>query len=257
MNKLKKKKITELTTSKKLFDFRKKNKLFRGLSFETISGFGSNGSIVHYRVSKNTNKTFKKNNLYLFDSGAQYLDGTTDITRTISIGDDPTDEQRNMFTRVLKGNIGLNNYNFTERTMGKVLDKIARKYLKKKYDYPHGTGHGVGNYLSVHEGPITISKKSTTKFKKGMILTNEPGFYKINEYGIRIENVLLVIKKNKFLGFEVLTFVPIDTKLIDTKLLNIQEKKWINAYHRKVYDKINKFLEKKEVEWLKEKTLPI
>ena len=104
--------------------------MFRGLSFETISGFGSNGSIVHYRVSKNTNKTFKKNNLYLFDSGAQYLDGTTDITRTISIGDDPTDEQRNMFTRVLKGNIGLNNYNFTERTMGKVLDKIARKYLK-------------------------------------------------------------------------------------------------------------------------------
>ena len=253
----KKKKITELTTSKKLFDFRKKNKLFRGLSFETISGFGSNGSIVHYRVSKNTNKTFKKNNLYLFDSGAQYLDGTTDITRTISIGDDPTDEQRNMFTRVLKGNIGLNNYNFTERTMGKVLDKIARKYLKKKYDYPHGTGHGVGNYLSVHEGPITISKKSTTKFKKGMILTNEPGFYKINEYGIRIENVLLVIKKNKFLGFEILTFAPIDTKLIETKLLNIQEKKWINAYHRKVYDKINKFLEKKEVEWLKEKTLPI
>ena len=253
----KNKKVTELTASKKLFDYRKKNKLFRGLSFETISGFGPNGSIVHYRVSKNTNKTFKKNNLYLFDSGAQYLDGTTDITRTISIGDDPTDEQRNMFTRVLKGNIGLNNYNFTERTMGKVLDKIARKYLKKKYDYPHGTGHGFGNYLSVHEGPITISKKSTTKFKKGMILTNEPGFYKINEYGIRIENVLLVIKKNKFLGFEVLTFVPIDTKLIDTKLLNIQEKKWINAYHRKVYDKINKFLEKKEVEWLKEKTLPI
>ena len=253
----KNKKVTELTASKKLFDYRKKNKLFRGLSFETISGFGPNGSIVHYRVSKNTNKTFKKNNLYLFDSGAQYLDGTTDITRTISIGDDPTDEQRNMFTRVLKGNIGLNNYNFTERTMGKVLDKIARKYLKKKYDYPHGTGHGVGNYLSVHEGPITISKKSTTKFKKGMILTNEPGFYKINEYGIRIENVLLVIKKNKFLGFEILTFAPIDTKLIETKLLNIQEKKWINAYHRKVYDKINKFLEKKEVEWLKEKTLPI
>ena len=252
------KKVTELTTSRKLFDYRKKNKLFRGLSFQTISGFGPNGSIVHYRVSKKTNKTLKKNNLYLFDSGAQYLDGTTDITRTISIGDNPTNEQKDIFTRVLKGNIGLNNYNFSERTTGKVLDKIARKYLqKKKYDYPHGTGHGIGNYLSVHEDPISISKKSKTKFKKGMILTNEPGFYKINEYGIRIENVLLVIKQNKFLGFEVLTFVPIDTKLIDVKLLNIQEKIWINTYHSKVFDKINKFLNKKEVKWLKEKTLPI
>ena len=254
----KNKKVTELTTSKKLFDYRKKNKLFRGLSFQTISGFGPNGSIVHYRVSKKTNKTLKKNNLYLFDSGAQYLDGTTDITRTISIGDNPTNEQKDIFTRVLKGNIGLNNYNFSERTTGKVLDKIARKYLqKKKYDYPHGTGHGIGNYLSVHEDPISISKKSKTKFKQGMILTNEPGFYKINEYGIRIENVLLVIKQNKFLGFEVLTFVPIDTKLIDGKLLNIQEKIWINTYHSKVFDKINKFLNKKEVKWLKEKTLPI
>ena len=254
----KNKKVTELITSKKLFDCRKKNKLFRGLSFETISGFGSNGSIIHYRVSKKTNKILKKNNLYLFDSGAQYLDGTTDVTRTISIGENPTHEQRDTFTRVLKGNIGLNNYNFNESTTGKVLDRIARKYLqKKKYDYPHGTGHGIGNYLSVHEGPISISKKSKTKFKKGMILTNEPGFYKINQYGVRIENVLLVVKKNKNLGFEVLTFVPIDTKLIDIKLLNIQEKKWINSYHSKVFHKINKFLNKKEVEWLKEKTLPI
>ena len=252
------KKITELSTSKKLFDYRKKNKLFRGLSFETISGFGSNGAIIHYRVSKKTNKILKKNNLYLFDSGAQYLDGTTDVTRTIFIGDAPTHEQRDMFTRVLKGNIGLNNCKFNENTTGNELDKIARRYLqKKKYDYPHGTGHGIGNYSSVHEGPVSISKKSKTKFKKGMILTNEPGFYKVNQYGIRIENVLLVIRKNKILGFEVLTFVPIDIKLIDGNLLNIQEKKWINSYHSKVFYKINKFLNKKEVEWLKEKTLPI
>ena len=252
------KKVTELTASKKLFDYRKKNKLFYGLSFETISGFGSNGSIIHYRVSKSTNKTLKKNNLYLFDSGAQYLDGTTDVSRTISIGDNPTNEQKEIFTRVLKGNIELSNYNFTEKTKGSELDKIARKYLqKKKYDYPHGTGHGVGSFLSVHEGPISISKKSNTKFKKGMFLTNEPGFYKKNEYGIRIENMLLVVKRNKFLSFKVLTLVPIDIKLIDLNLLNIREKKWLNNYHNKVFDKINKFLSKKEVEWLKEKTLPI
>ena len=147
----------------------------------------------------------------------------------------------------------MNNYNFNETTKGKVLDRIARKYLKKKkYDYPHGTGHGIGNYLSVHEGPISISKKSETKFKKGMMLTNEPGFYKINHYGVRIENVLLVVRKKKNLGFEVLTFVPIDTRLIDSKLLNIQEKKWINRYHNKVFQTINKFLNKNEVKWLKE-----
>ena len=250
--------VTELTTSKKLFDLRKKNKLFRGLSFETISGFGSNGSIVHYRVSKRTNKVLKKNNLYLFDSGAQYLDGTTDITRTISIGDNPSNEQKDRFTRVLKGNIGLTKSIFSERTIGSMLDKIARKHLRKKnYDYAHGTGHGVGSYSSVHEGPVSISKKSKTRFKKGMILTNEPGFYKINEYGIRIENILLIIKKKKFLTFDVLTFVPIDTKLIENKLLNIQEKNWINNYHNKVYNKISKYLNKKEANWLKEKTLPI
>ena len=254
----KNKKATELTTSKKLFNYRKKNKLFCGLSFETISSFGSNGSIIHYRVSKSTNKTLKKNNLYLFDSGAQYLDGTTDVTRTISIGNNPTHEQKDIFTRVFKGNIALSNYSFNERTTGGELDKVARKYLqKKKYDYPHGTGHGVGSYLSVHEGPISISKKSKTRFKKGMFLTNEPGFYKTNKYGIRIENILLIVKKKKFLSFEVLTLVPIDTKLIDHKLLNMQEKKWINNYHNRVFTKISKHLSKKEVEWLKEKTLPI
>ena len=254
----KNKKVSEIITSKKLFEFRKKNKLFRGLSFETISSFGSNGSIIHYRVSTKTNKILKKNNLYLYDSGAQYLDGTTDMTRTICIGDNPTQEQKDRFTRVLKGNLGLSNYSFSDRTTGSVLDKIARRHLKeKKLDYPHGTGHGVGSYLSVHEGPISISKSSKTKFKKGMVLTNEPGFYKTNQYGIRIENIMLVIKKKKLLGFEILTLVPIDIKLIDTKLLNIQEKNWLNIYHKKVFNKIFKYLNKKERKWLKEKTAPI
>ena len=251
------KKISELSTSEKLFEFRKGNKLFAGLSFETISGFGSNSSIIHYRVSKSSNKIFKKNNLYLFDSGAQYLDGTTDVTRTLIIGN-PTSEQKDIFTRILKGNIELSRYKFNENTSGKTLDKLARKYLNKKnYDYPHGTGHGVGSYLSVHEGPISISKKSQTKFKNGMFLTNEPGYYKSDKYGMRIENILLVTKKKKILSFEVLTLVPIDLKLIDTKLLNIQEKKWINNYHSKVFKIINKYLNKEETRWLKERTTPI
>ena len=251
------KKVTELLASKKLFDFRRKNKLFQGLSFETISGFGSNGSIIHYRVSKDTNKTFKKNNLYLFDSGGQYLDGTTDITRTVNIGDNPTYEQKIMFTRVLKGNMELSNHLFTKKTTGKQLDKIARKHLKKKYDYSHGTGHGVGSYLSVHEGPISISKESKTTFKKGMLVTNEPGFYKINDFGIRLENILLITNKKKLLGFEILTYAPIDIKLIETKLLNIKEKRWINLYHYNVFKKINKFLNANERNWLKKNTMPI
>ena len=254
----KKKKVTEILAAKKLYDLRKKNKLFFGLSFETISGYGENGSIIHYRVSKKTNKTFKNNNLYLFDSGAQYFDGTTDVTRTINIGDSVNKEHKEMFTRVLKGNISLTNFIFSKKTTGNILDEIAREYLKQiNCDYPHGTGHGVGSFLSVHEGPISISKKSKTVFNEGMLITNEPGYYKTNNYGIRIENILLVVKKKNLLTFEVLTLVPIDTKLIDTKLLNLQDKKWLNNYHNKVFNKIYKFLNENEVKWLKEKTKPI
>ncbi len=250
--------ISELIASKKLFDFRKKNKLFRGLSFETISGYGANSSIIHYRVTNQTNKILKKNNLFLFDSGAQYLDGTTDITRTIFIGDKPTKEQKDIFTRVLKGNLELSNHLFNKNILGKNLDTIARYHLKKKkIDFPHGTGHGVGSYLSVHEGPISISKNSKTKFKTGMILTNEPGYYKKNVYGIRIENILLVIKKKNLLGFDVLTLAPIDLKLIDFNLLSKENKKLLNIYHDKVFNKISNFLNKNEKIWLKEKTKPI
>ena len=237
-----------------MYELRKKNKYFNGLSFETISAFGSNGAIIHYRVTNKTNKTLSKNNLYLFDSGAQYLDGTTDITRTVSLGM-PTSEQKDMFTRVLKGNINLSTYKFNEKTTGKALDKLARKFLnEKKFDYSHGTGHGIGSYLSVHEGPLSISKKSNSRLKPGMLLTNEPGFYKINEYGIRLENVILVFKKNRFLNFKVLTLAPIDINLLDVKLLNIKEKTWINNYHNKVYKKIGKYLNKKESLWLKKET---
>jgi len=163
-----------------------------------------------------------------------------------------------MFTRVLKGNISLTNFIFSKKTTGNILDEIAREYLKQiNCDYPHGTGHGVGSFLSVHEGPISISKKSKTVFNEGMLITNEPGYYKTNNYGIRIENILLVVKKKNLLTFEVLTLVPIDTKLIDTKLLNLQDKKWLNNYHNKVFNKIYKFLNENEVKWLKEKTKPI
>ena len=249
--------ITEKTASAKLYQFRRKNKLFQGLSFETIPGYGSNGSIIHYRVTKKSNKVLKKNNLFLFDSGGQYLDGTTDITRTIAIGN-PTDEQIFFFTKVLKGHIALSKAIFEKKTKGKKLDKIARRYLlEKKKDYPHGTGHGVGSFLSVHEGPQSISKTSETLFENGMIVSNEPGFYKHKKYGIRIENLLLIKEKKKKFSFEVLTLAPIDTKLIIKEMLNIQEKKWLNSYHNDVFKKISKFLNTEESLWLKNITKTI
>ena len=249
--------VSEKSASTKLYKLREKNKLFQGLSFETISGYGSNGSIVHYRVTEKSNKILKKNNLFLFDSGGQYLDGTTDITRTVSIGN-PTNEQKNFFTRVLKGNIALTKTIFKKNVKGKKLDSIARQYLlEKKKDYQHGTGHGVGSFLNVHEGPQSISKKSETTFVNGMIVSNEPGFYKSNEYGIRIENLLLIIEKKKKLSFEVLTLAPIDTKLIINEMLTDEEKNWLNNYHINVFKKISGFLNKEENFWLKKNTTAI
>ena len=249
--------ITEIDGAKKLYNFRKKNKLFFSPSFETISGFGYNGSIIHYNPSKRTNKLIKRNNIFLIDSGAQYIDGTTDITRTISIGK-PRIEQMKMYTRVLKGNIALTNTMFDEKTTGKKLDRIARKYLLDiKKDYEHGTGHGVGSFLSVHEWPPSISKSSNTSFVNGMIVSNEPGYYKKKDYGIRIENLLLVIKKKNKLLFDVLTLAPIDLKLIIKDMLTIKEKEWLNNYHKKTYKKISNFLNNQEKDWLKKETRPI
>ena len=251
-------KVSEITASKKINYFKKKNYLYKGPSFETISAYGSNSSIIHYRVTNKSDKVLKKNNLYLLDTGTQYIDGTTDITRTVAIGNNPSLEQQDRFTRVLKGNLRLSHTYFTYNTTGMILDRIARRYLKKeKLDYDHGTGHGVGSYLSVHEGPISISKLSKTKFKEGMVLTNEPGYYKEANYGIRIENMILVAKKNNLLTFEILTLVPIDKKLINEKLLNNKEKDLLNIYHKKVFNKIYRYLSYEERIWLKDVTNPI
>ncbi len=226
---------TELSASDKLHEFRKQGKYFEDLSFDTISGFGSHGAIVHYRVTPESDNPLTRDNLYLLDSGGQYLTGTTDVTRTIALGP-PTPEQKDRYTRVLKGHIALATAVFPEGTTGLQLDALARQYLwEVGCDYDHGTGHGVGSYLRVHEGPQGISKRGTNApLKPGMILSNEPGYYKEGEYGIRIENLVKVVSlKNpkRFLGFETLTLVPLDTNLIDTSLLTEKEKEWVATYH--------------------------
>ena len=247
----------ELTTAIKIDNLRKKQKLFHSLSFPTISGAGSNSAIIHYHATKKTNKKLKNGDLYLLDSGGQYFDGTTDVTRTVSIGK-PSKEQKDRFTRVLKGHISVANSKFTTNTSGKHLDTLARKPLKQVgLDYAHGTGHGVGSFLSVHEGPQSISKYSNAKLYPGMILSNEPGYYKEGEYGIRIENLILIKKIKKMLEFETLTYAPIDINLIDIKLLTKKEIEWLNQYHKKVFSKLSKKLDTKIAQWLKEQTKAI
>ena len=235
------KNIDEIKAAKKLLEFRKQNKEFFSLSFETISGFASNGAIVHYRVTKKTNKKIEGNSLYLVDSGGQYFSGTTDITRTIAVGK-PTSEQKHNFTLVLKGHIALATAEFSNKTTGSDLDILARQFLQKEgKDYDHGTGHGVGCFLSVHEGPQNISKrKNEIYLKPGMIISNEPGYYKSGEYGIRIENLVLVEKSKKkgFLKFKTITLAPIDLNLIDFKLLTEAEKSWVYNYHQEIYKKL-------------------
>lgn len=231
---------TELSAANKLYEFRKKGEHFEDLSFNTISAFGAHGAIIHYKVSPETDIPLNRKNLYLLDSGGQYLTGTTDITRTLCFGT-PSPEQKEMYTRVLKGHIALAEAVFPEGTTGAQLDALARQYLwEAGLDYDHGTGHGVGNYLSVHEGPQGISKRgANVPLEPGMILSNEPGYYKEGEYGIRIESLVYVIKLTKptgFLGFEPLTLVPFEKKLIDETLLTEKEKKWIKKYHKRCED---------------------
>ncbi len=230
--------VTEISASDKLQSFRAEQDLFQDLSFDTISGFGANGAIVHYRASEKTNKKIEQNGIYLLDSGGQYLDGTTDITRTISRGI-PTTEQRDRFTRVLKGHIALACATFPAGTTGSQLDALARYALwQAGLDYDHGTGHGVGSYLSVHEGPQRISKMANNvALQPGMVISNEPGYYKAGEYGIRIENLVVVIERPDlsqngkiFYSFETLTRVPMDLKLVDYSLLNADEKQWLEDY---------------------------
>jgi Xaa-Pro aminopeptidase len=248
---IKKLKITELSAQKKLENFRKKNRHYKFPSFNTISGSGPNGSIIHYKANNNTNRLIKKSDIYLFDSGGQYHYGTTDVTRTICFKSN-LDKMKNIFTRVLKGHIGVTLYNIKKNTTGKEIDLKARSYLKKiNLDYAHGTGHGVGYFLNVHEGPHGISKNNSNNFKEGMIVSNEPGYYKNNKFGIRIENLLYIKKYKKKLKFENLTLAPIEKDLINFKMLNAKEKKYLESYHKKVYLSLRKFLNDKEKIWLK------
>ena len=233
-----KRKITELFAQKKLENFRKMNKSYKFPSFNTISGSGPNTAIIHYRASPKTNRSLRKGDLYLVDSGGQYSFGTTDVTRTISL-DNKSNYIKEIYTRVLKGHIAVSNFPLKKNSTGSKVDQSARKFLKKiKLDYPHGTGHGVGYFLNVHEGPQSFSKNNKVNLKDGMIISNEPGYYKEGSFGIRIEN-LIYINQNKF---EELTVVPIEKDLINKKMLNKNEINWINKYHSRVRKNLLKFM---------------
>jgi Xaa-Pro aminopeptidase len=234
--------LTEIDTVEKLESLRAATGALRDVSFDSISGAGPHGAIVHYRVTKKTNRRVENGQLFLIDSGAQYVDGTTDVTRTVAVGT-PTAEMRDRFTRVLKGHIQLALTRFPEGTTGAALDAFARRPLwEAGLDYGHGTGHGVGSYLSVHEGPQSISQRGTAQaLKPGMICSNEPGYYKTGEYGIRIENLVVVRDfgpipggEKPMLGFETITMAPIDLELVEPAMLTAAERDWLNAYHANV-----------------------
>jgi Xaa-Pro aminopeptidase len=255
--------LSEIAASDRLEAFRREGEYFRDLSFPTISGAGSNGAIVHYRAMPETEKRLEPGTLYLLDSGAQYLDGTTDVTRTVAIGE-PSPEMRDRFTRVLKGHIALALARFPKGTTGTQLDGFARRGLwQAGLDYDHGTGHGVGSYLGVHEGPQRISKApSTQPLLPGMIVSNEPGYYKTGAYGIRIENLVLVQPSNgaaerEMLGFETLTLAPIDRTLVDPSLLDDDEIAWLDAYHAHVREVLTPLVDPPTAHWLAQATQPI
>ena len=251
----KKEQISEINIANKILELRSNSSNFLYPSFATIAGFGEHGAIIHYKATEETNKLILNDGLLLIDSGGQYFGGTTDITRTILIGK-AKNQQKLDFTLVLKGHIALAMAEFPINTRGVDLDILARQFLYKYgKDYAHGTGHGVGNCLNVHEGPQRISKMGMQILKEGMIISNEPGYYKNGEYGIRIENLILVKKlKNNYLGLETISLAPIDQKLIIKELLTAPEKKWINHYHKTVYSKISPHLNKQEQIWLKKQT---
>ncbi len=250
IKKINKKKITEVEVTKKLENFRKLNKNFLYPSFDTIAGSGKNGAIVHYRAKKKNCRTINKNDILLCDSGGQYKYGTTDVTRTICFSKQKQNI-KNVFTKVLKGHIAVAMTDINKDNTGRKIDKRARKFLKKSnLDYAHGTGHGVGFFLNVHEGPQSITKINSVKIREGMILSNEPGYYKTNEYGIRIENLVYVKKINKSLLFKNLTMAPIEKDLINFNLLTIDEKNYLFKYHLEIYSKISKYLNPNERSWL-------
>ena len=245
-----KKNITEVDAQNKLENFRKMSNDYLYPSFNTIAGAGSNGAIIHYRATKFNTKIINKNDIFLCDSGGQYRYGTTDVTRTLCFSQ-PKQYIKDTFTKVLKGHIAVVLTNLNKDNTGKKIDLRARKFLKKGgLDYAHGTGHGVGFFLNVHEGPQSISKYNSIKIEKGMILSNEPGFYKKNNFGIRIENLLYVKQQKNDLYFENLTLAPIDKDLINYALLNKIEKNYLFKYHLSIYAEFSKHLSKKEKQWL-------
>jgi Xaa-Pro aminopeptidase len=250
IKKINKKNITEYDAQKKLEIFRKKNNNYLFPSFNTIAGTGKNGAIVHYRATKKNTRKINKKDIFLCDSGGQYKYGTTDVTRTICFSK-PKKSIKNIFTRVLKGHIAVAEANLDKYFNGKLVDILARKYLKQiGLNYSHGTGHGVGFFLNVHEGPHAISKFNKIRFKEGMVVSNEPGYYKKNKFGIRIENLIYVKRLKKKLSFENLTLAPIEKELINFKLLTKLEKNYLFNYNLNVYSKISKFLKKNEKKWL-------
>jgi len=250
-NNFKKKKITEISAQEKLFRFRKQNKNFKMLSFPTISGSGPNGAIIHYKADEKNNRLLREGDLYLVDSGGQYNFGTTDVTRTISL-DNKSVKIKNIYTRVLQGHIAVADYKIKNSTSGSEIDEAARKPLNKiGLNYAHGTGHGVGYFLNVHEGPHGISRGNKIKLQEGMILSNEPGYYEKKKFGIRIENLVCIKKEKNKLKFENLTMAPIDKSLVVKKLLNKKEIKWVNDYHSNVFKKLKNFMNSSELVELK------
>ena len=261
--------VDELSAAARLQEFRQACGDLRDTSFDTISGAGPNGAIVHYRVTEETNRAIEMGSLYLVDSGGQYPDGTTDVTRTVAIGT-PSAEMRDRFTRVLKGHIAVSAALFPDGTRGSQLDTLARQYLwQAGVDYAHGTGHGVGSYLAVHEGPQRIAPVGSGQsggdepLRAGMILSNEPGYYKTGAYGIRIENLVLVVPRpvagaeKEMLGFENLTWAPIDRTLIDLALLSPQERAWVDDYHARVLEIIGPQLSGEVLEWTRAACAPL
>ncbi len=257
--------VTEIDAAERLESLRRRGERLMDLSFDTISGAGPNGAIVHYRVNEASNRRLTPGELYLVDSGAQYLDGTTDVTRTVAIGT-PGAEARDHFTRVLKGHIAMATARFPEGTTGAQLDSFARQYLwQAGLDFDHGTGHGVGSYLGVHEGPQRISKAgSGTALRPGMIVSNEPGYYKEGAYGIRIENLVTVVAappppgaERPLLGFETLTLAPIDLALVEPTLMTAAEIAWLDAYHGRVRAEIGPLVDAETSAWLTLATRPL
>ncbi|HYM03716.1 MAG TPA: aminopeptidase family protein P, partial [Stellaceae bacterium] len=257
--------LSEIAASDRLEALRRHSEHFRDLSFPTISGAGPNGAIVHYRASRQSERRLEPGTLYLIDSGAQYLDGTTDVTRTVAIGE-PSAEMRDRFTRVLKGHIALATCRFPKGTTGSQLDALARRALwEVGLDYDHGTGHGVGSFLAVHEGPQRISKVANNQpLLPGMIVSDEPGYYKAGAYGIRIENLVVVVPldagdvgERPLFGFETLTLAPIDRTLVEPTLLERAEIAWLDAYHARVRDVLTPLVDPATVRWLAQATRPL